>query len=38
MNETEYLGPVIDNCLTWESHISALQEKISRAKGLLKYA
>ena len=38
INETKYLGVVIDNCLTWESHISALQKKISRAIGLLKYA
>ena len=37
INETKYLGVVIDNCLTWESHISALQKKISRAIGLLKY-
>ena len=29
---------MIDNCLIWESHISALQKKISRAIGLLKYA
>ena len=29
---------MIDNCLTLESHISALQKKISRAIGLLKYA
>ena len=29
---------MIDNCLTWESHISILQKKISRAIGLLKYA
>ena len=26
INETKYLGVVIDNCLTWESHISALQK------------
>ena len=38
INETKYLGVVIDNCLTWESHISALQKMISRAIGLLKYA
>ena len=38
INETKYLGVVIDNCLTWESHISALQKKISRAIRLLKYA
>ena len=38
INETKYLGVVIDNCLTWESHISTLQKKISRAIGLLKYA
>ena len=37
INETKYLGVVIDNCLTWESRISMLQ-KISRAIGLLKYA
>ena len=36
--ETQYLGVMIDNCLTWESHISAVQKKISRAIGLLKYA
>ena len=29
---------MIDNCLTWESHINAVQKKISRAFGLLKYA
>ena len=29
---------VTDNCLTWESQISAVQRKISRAIGLLKYA
>ena len=29
---------MIDNCLTWESHISEIQEKISRAIGILKYA
>ena len=28
INETKYLGVVIDNCLTWKSHISALQKKI----------
>ena len=33
INETKYLGVVIDNCLTWESHISAVQ-KISRAISL----
>ena len=38
INETKYLGVVIDNCVTWESHIRALQKKISRAIGLLKYA
>ena len=38
INKTKYLGVVIENCLTWESHISALQKKISRAIGLLKYA
>ncbi len=38
VNETKYLGVMIDNCLTWESHISAVQKKISRAIGLLKYA
>ena len=38
MNETKYLGVVIENCLTWESHISALQKKTPRAIGLLKYA
>ena len=38
INETKYLGAVIDNCLTWESHISVIQKKISRAIGLLKYA
>ena len=38
INETKYLGVVIDNCLTWESHICAVQKKISRAIGLLKYA
>ena len=27
INETKYLGVVIDNCLTWESHISALQKR-----------
>ena len=36
--EIKYLGVVIDNCLTGESDISALQRKISRAIGLLKYA
>ena len=36
-NKTRYLGVVIDNCLAWESHISALQKKISRAIGLLNY-
>ena len=38
INETKYLGVVIDNCLTWEYHICAVQKKISRAIGLLKYA
>ena len=38
INKTKYLGAVIDNCLTWESHISVIQKKISRAIGLLKYA
>ena len=38
INETKYLRVVIDNCLTWENHISAVQKKISRAIGLLKYA
>ena len=38
VNETKYLGVMIDNCLTWESHINAVQKKISRAIGLLKYA
>ena len=38
INETKYLDVVIDNCLTWESHISALQRKISGAIGLLKCA
>ena len=38
INETKYLGVMIDNCLTWESHTSALKKKISRAIGLLKYA
>ena len=38
INEAKYLGVVIDNCLTWESHTSALQKKISRAIGLLNYA
>ena len=37
IKETKYLEIVIDNCLSWESHISALQKKISRAIGLLKY-
>ena len=27
INETKYLGVVIDNCLTWESHISLLQKR-----------
>ena len=38
INETKYLGVVIDDCLTWERHISEVQKKISRAIGLLKYA
>ena len=38
VNETKYLGVMIDNCLTWESHINSVQKKISRAIGLLKYA
>ena len=38
INETKYFGVVIDNCLIWESHISALQKKISKAIGLLKCA
>ena len=38
INETKYLGVMIDNCLTWESHICAAQKNISRAIGLLKYA
>ena len=38
INETEYLGVVIDNCLALEIHISALQKKISRAVGLFNYA
>ena len=38
IKETKYLGVVIDNCLTWESHNSALQKKIFRAIRLLKYA
>ena len=38
VNETKYLGVMIDNCLTWESHINAVQKKISRAIGLLRYA
>ena len=29
---------MIDNCLTWESQICAVQKKISRAIGPLKYA
>ena len=35
VNETKYLGVMIDNCL--ESHINAVQKKISRAIDLLKY-
>ena len=38
VNETKYLGVMIDNCLTWESHINEVQKTISRAIGLLKYA
>ena len=38
INETKNLGVVIDNCLTWESHNRALQKKIFRAIGILKYA
>ena len=37
INETKYLGVVIDNCLTWENRISVLEKKISRAISLLKY-
>ena len=38
VNETKYLVVMIDNCLTWERHIKAVQKKISRVIGLLKYA
>ena len=38
VNETKYLGVMIDNCLTWESHINEVQKTISRAIGLFKYA
>ena len=35
---SKYLGVMIDNCLTREIHIDAVQKRISRAIGLLKYA
>ena len=28
INEAKYLGVVIDNCLTWESHISTLKKNL----------
>ena len=38
VNKTKYLGVMIDNCLSWDSQIRAVNQKVSRAIGLLKYA
>ena len=38
VNETKYLGIMIDDNLNWDSQIKNIQTKISRALGLLKYA
>ena len=38
MNETKHLGIMIDDNLKWDSQITNIQTKISRALGLLKYA
>ena len=38
LNETKYLGIIIDNNIKWDSQIKNIQGKVSRALGLLKYA
>ena len=38
VNETKYLGILIDDNLKWDSQIKNIQGKVSRALGLLKYA
>ena len=38
VNETKYLGIMIDDNLKWDSQIKNIQTKISRALSLLKYA
>ena len=38
VNQTRYLGLIIDNNLKWDSQITNVQIGISRAPGFLKYA
>ena len=38
VNETKYLGIIIDDNLKWDSQIKNIQGKVLRALGLLKYA
>ena len=38
VNQTRYLGVIIDENLKWDSQIKNMQTKISRALGFLKYA
>ena len=38
VEETKYLGLIIDDNIKWESNVKCTQKKISRAIGLLKYA
>ena len=38
VNQTKYLGVIIDRSLNWEEHINTLSTKVSQAIGFLKYA
>ena len=38
VNETKYLGILIDDNLKWDSQVKNVQGKVSRVLGLLKYA
>ena len=38
VNQTRYLGVIIDDNLKWDSQIKSIQIRISRALGYLRYA
>ena len=38
VDQSKYLGVIIDRSLSWEEHINILRTKVSRAIGFLKYA